>query len=412
MNTTTATVEVSAISVTIDPHMKKPIEDQLDYIDCCLSSRSSSNTSLQLSTSPSFCNAYTSRRRSSLRSPFRSSSFSTEESIFDHNLTTLSSSVGSEYSISHPLDDEDRFELFGDDDNEDGDHTKKQTNNTQLIQSKDQHNISTPLEKPQISDSFLNLTKLVGLFKDIRDTTVKNHTFQTFHTENSQKKLVIEVPLETFNNGFKENGFVFDEMLDFKPNLLTLTLNGKSRRLREERVNPNYLKHYSIVQSMQNNYVSNISEDELDIFDQFLIDNYNLVTNNNKDSSYFERALLNKLSTCWRLQNKFDCSCQQRALSMEYLIELKFMSLARHKLWTTMTLAPRGDELPSINSIFDDIIPQKPIKMIKNFDSPWMSINDIPNRRKLAGVGINGNGFTQYISKDGKSRRYSSLLAS
>lgn len=389
-----ATVEVSAISIAGEVRAKPKGSDE-DSVECegewSCSSRSSSNTSSQLSTSPSLSNAYITRRRSSLRASARSSSLSIEDTLFDGGQTTLlSSSVGSEFSIlTHPLE-EGMSDLFAKDgDNDQNNNTY--TSNTQLDQ------IIQPVQK---SDPFLNLGKLVGLFKEIRDTTVKNHTF---HIPATPKRLSIEVPLETFNNGFNENGFIFDEILNFEPNIMTLTLNGKSKRMREERINPNYLKHYSIIQSMQNNYALNISEQELDIFDQFLIDYYHMVTNEINDPFNFQKELLNRLSNCWKWKNKLN-----NDLALDYLIELKFMSLARHKLWATMTLTPRKDELPSINSICDDIIPNKPLNIIKNFDSPWMSIKDIPNKKKLTGFGINGNRYTQYVSKGSKSKRYTS----
>lgn len=375
------------------------VDTLFDTIDNEYSSRSSTCTTNSLSrpgslsTSPSFCNAYGKRRRSSLRMPLRSVSFCGEESIFEGSLMVLSQDTD-----SHPLSNPNKF-----------DNTAAHCEEVEPICPKPSNTPQTSTSAKNPRDNFVNLERFLELVREIRATTLKNHTFNVMDDRDASLKLALEAPLETFDNRCAEL-YVFDEACPTEANVMTMALGGKARRMREERTNPAYLHHYAVIQSMQNSHVSHISEEEIEVFDQFLMDHQALMEAGATDPDYFATELQQRLSACWgwRCRSPWD-DCQ--SVSMDYVIELKFMSLARHKLWTTMTLPPREDGLPSLSAVFDDITPAAPPAAAKSV-RPWMSMRDVPARPRVAGFGVNGRITTQFVSTTARSKKYvSSPLA-
>lgn len=255
------------------------------------------------------------------------------------------------------------------------------------------HSSALSFTAPRAAPKTVFISNIKKIFKSLVGTKApeSEHSIAEKYTS-----FATELPLETFKN----------RNTDQPLSLLTITLNGKSTREREERFNPNYLKHYAIVQRIQDNNYSSISEEELDIFDEFLLDCQHHIDNNHHGID-FERLLYTRLSNslCWQVQRG-----HLDSLTMEYLIELKFMSLARHKLWSTMTLPVRSDALPSIRRLTDDIIPRRPSDTVLNRAAPWVSMKDLLKTNNMLGFGLNGNQKIQYTLKNVKSKRFEEIV--
>lgn len=254
-------------------------------------------------------------------------------------------------------------------------------------------------------DSFLSF--LTKLHNTIQKTS---NTFNELKSVQLNLKSTEEVPLETFSQNYEILPF-FREEVDINLNLidsekfLPLQLCGKTRRIREHRVNPQYLLQYALdANAREKGLLTCLPDDEIDIFDELLLEKYS-------ELSEFIDCPLNEqifdAKFLWKLQSRLQTLDDYRKINDEYLYHLKLASIARFKLYATVTLPPRSDAVPSINSLIENIYPSA---SLDTCHVPWLNIKDFKSGKavnkltKFAGL-LKGSNI-QYVSRRCSSKRW------
>lgn len=290
------------------------------------------------------------------------------------------------------------------------------------------------LSNDQINDkysSFLNNTNSTST--SASTSTSNNFSFKQFLNSSSsfstsfkeltknRLNLIVdkEVPLETFSQRLEtihessindihslNNPMLSDELEKFLP----IHFQGKTKRIRENRTNPDYLLQYSLDNSARNKHlIQCIPDFEIDIFDDLLLEKYLEL------SEYFDYPSNNQIfdeDFYWRLKSRlqiYDCS---KTFNDKYINDLKLSSISRYKLYSTITLSPRVDDLPNINTITNNIYPSTSIIQLDKYPKPWLNINDLKlNGKKLLNKTLKPAGLLkgsniQYVSKNCLSKRW------
>lgn len=418
------------------------------------SRQNSADSQSSLSTSPSLQSIYQIRRNSSFRklSICRSYSNGLEDSLFLENnyFNSPASSYGS-FDIDvydHPLSlKETECAIAFEEDEEENENLQEIENDKRSLSIS--HALIGRFKRDSFSNSE-NVQKIVEFFSKINDSIQRTILRQD---QKPFSNFVKDVPLETFSQEFELNSHLqtlsisvplsTDELLfdksvskisvkqkniSLNQNFTTFVLNGKTRRFREERINPDYLRQYAIDSSCRNKGLYNITDEELNIFDEFLFQYYSPDTqqvDSLADAELFEfnlRYYLNSLASSDTFFRKLP---PNQTLSIEYLTELKLASITRYKLWEYSKLKPRDDELPSLTSFINSFSCRNIFDLESELSSesmskqivPWLKFGETVNnfrlrqekKKRLAGVGLQGNPCIQYVSKGCINLRWEAL---
>lgn len=382
-----------------------------------------------ISTSPSLKSAYSIKRASSFRKSFnRSNSFLTDEKDSRyHSFTSRSSSLTLLGSLDHNKDDHPLFikfpEMEIDSPSQNNPNAKNELYVAPLM-NEIRDNECTKFSESNRSDysntaelhssvkskkkSFLTFLKKINntinnplnfsngiLYKNIRNTN-KNYD---------------DVPLETYSQEFEyfpnyyENVSIENSNFD---SIMPIYLEGKTKRIREYRVNSDYLRQYATgTNSKLFGILNSVSDDEIDIFDDLLLESYPELTDIPLTDFSIHDKIFDELFL-WELKFRFQTSCIYTEINSEYLQLLKISSLSRFKLWSAVTLPPRLDPVPSLSSIINDIYPYA---SLDNYRVPWLHIKDLKSGKavnkftKSAGL-LKGGSNIQYVSKKCLSKRW------
>lgn len=220
-----------------------------------------------------------------------------------------------------------------------------------------------------------------------------------------------EIPLVTFSQTFEALPLFNQNLLINSPNdecILPTLLNGKYRRVREMRSNPKYLLHFSLENRAKETGLLNLSPEEIDVFDDLLLERYNEVLFQDEGKGVSTNDLFDELFI-WRLKTELNSIGINKQVENNYISDLKLASLSRYKLWSSVTLNPRDDEVPNFNNITKDIYPNT---SLINCRVPWLNINDVKSGKAIEkftkAAGLLKSSNIQYISKNCSSKRWSS----
>lgn len=220
-----------------------------------------------------------------------------------------------------------------------------------------------------------------------------------------------EVPLKTFSQKYEKLPTLHENIeinsLD-NESILPLHFFGKTRRIRENRINSKYLLLYSLDASTRlNGYLNQFTDEELDIFDSLLLETYNQISDNFDSPSneqLFDSDFKWKLESRLLLASNFNLSVP---INNAYINNIKLASIARFKLWSTATLPPRQDDLPNFSNIINDI---SPLPSLNTCQVPWVNIKDLKSGRAINKLtqfsGLLKNSNIQYVSKRCSSQRW------
>ncbi|GAV29945.1 hypothetical protein PMKS-003451 [Pichia membranifaciens] len=273
-----------------------------------------------------------------------------------------------------------------------------------------QKDISKTTEQP-LSSLKSNKDGLLPFLKKLHGTIQKSsNSFYELKLAQLNLKSTEEVPLETFAQNFEALPAVH-ENVDLNPNLvdsenfLPLQLCGKTRRIREHRINPYYLLQYALDTSVREKHLLNcIPNEELDIFDNLLLERYSELSESIDfplNEQIFDEMFYLKLQSRLQFFNNYE------NIDDEHIYHLKLASIARFKLCANITLPPRMDDVPSISSLVDDIYPAA---SLDTCHVPWLNIKDLKSgkaiNRLTKSAGLLRGSNIQYVSKKCSSKRW------
>jgi hypothetical protein len=398
------------------------------------------NCKIQNLPSPSLKSVYADKKATSFKNLQKlKCSASYEESLFNNSLPSFSSlslsyksprnqicSLQSDYE--HPLlilDNEDEYDHNNNitiDQNSNLEYFSNlefininNANNTHRIRKN--KSFSNSQEKKiklnsNNSDTVANSKKLnlISFLKKLHDSVNRSldSSLKVKVINKFNYRRINEFPLETFSQKF-ESIPTFHENIEINSSdfekLLPIQFFGKTRRIRENRINPSYLLQYSIDNYCRSKgYFNMISDNEIDIFDDLLLEKYSQI------SGAFDSPLNEQI-----FDDVFECKLQSRLImtdnftiiNEEYLFKLKLASIARYKLWANATLLPRQDQLPNFSRISKDIY------FLPSLDTcqvPWLNIKDLKAGRAInrltRSAGLLKNSNIQYVSKKCSSKRW------
>lgn len=357
--------------------------------------------------SPSLKSAYTMRRNSSLRYLQRKNSvysFSRELRMNTYNLNSKSTSPVSSRRTSVLVC---QFDLGPND-------PLSFTSN--LCQGKKDCYFEiekAPIRKPQLTSNLKIPPLCIGYsikpkftcFIDRLQSRLAKHSYTIPH---SRCRCHCDIPLETFSLHSEALPTMHENIElatkdpgDYHP----VTIPGQIKRCREERVNSKYLLQYAIYTSNEiHGYFRDITMEDIDIFDELLIDTYSTVAESMKVASI--EMFFDDCFTC-KLRRKFESRGLLKEIDKELIDNLRLASVTRFKLWNTATLHPRCDEIPSINRITDDVYSPFSVETCR---VPWLSITDLKEGKainrlnKKAGL-LKGSNI-QFVLKNCSSKRW------
>lgn len=215
--------------------------------------------------------------------------------------------------------------------------------------------------------------------------------------------------LETFSQDFERLPLIQEKIVIDDPNsdtLLPLRLLGKTNRVRQQRINSNYLLIYALDKSAEK-YLADVEECEINTFDQLLLENYHQLIN--ESSEMIPASCIFDLKFKWKLLSVLQLENGSKIYDEEFIQLLKLASIARYKLWSSITLPPRSDELPNIGNLTKNIVPATSLEFC---EVPWLSLNDLKKGKavkKLSNsAGFLRNSNIQFVSKDSQSKRWTS----
>lgn len=279
--------------------------------------------------------------------------------------------------------------------------SKKNQNTPTTAPSYAQQNSFNKEKRPDHSNSFISfLTKM--------NDSLNRSLESSYNMANKRpiSPVIQEVPLETFSQKF-DTLLTFHENIKIDgsdENILPICFFGKTKRIREHRVNPNYFLQYALNTSLlTGGLLQSFSEEEIDIFDDLLLEKYALISsdvNLSLTDSFFDDIFREKLSSRIQLLGEF------KSIDSNFIHDLKLASIARYKIWSSVILQPRKDPVPSIKSIIQDVCPTASLETCQ---VPWLNIRDlkcgkaINKLKKPAGLLNNSN--IQYVSKNCSSKR-------
>lgn len=418
---------VSMVSVSVSLSVSSSTAPSV----ACVNKRSCQNSLLPttesptISASPSFRTIYSTRRKTSIRNvtkKYKRLGQSSEESIFDTDngsnfqqlsTTSICSVVFKDY---HPLN---RFENF----NENFSFTQPIERSSRKSSTSSQPPVF--LRKDHIQERNCIAESADPLIFPPKSKLNRTHPKSRFGfyclMEKLQSSINLssdpmyndiscidqEIALETFSQHF-EILPLFNENISIDSSndqyLLPTLLKGKCRRVREVRTNPNYLLLYSIENCARQCGILDVSSEEVDIFDEILLQRYSQNTSNDNICDDLFR---------WRLKTELQSQNIVKTVDQCYITDLKLASLSRYKLLSKVTLDPRTDSVPSLNTIIDDIYPKA---SVENCPVPWLSIHDFKSgkaiQRLAKTAGMLKFSSIQYVSRNCSSKRWSSSSAS
>lgn len=265
--------------------------------------------------------------------------------------------------------------------------------------------ISIPTIANNNNDNKFSISDCIHNFNNSFNLTysVSNHF--------NNMKIFQDIPLETFSQKFESLPTQYDNNININSTLpdfnirIPIHLNGKTTYMREQRTNPKYLLIYAQINSIRiNNIFKDISDLEIDIFDDILLERYaecieciGCISNNCLFDSLFRLRLKESLQN----SNIF------KKIDSQYINLIKLASISRFKICSMIDLQPRNDPLPNMNNIIDNILPNN--ISIENFNKPWLNLIDfkseISSINKSAGLLKFGKNI-QYVSKNSYSKRW------
>lgn len=379
-------------------------------------SKSRSNSNL-VTLSPSLKTAYLIKRGSFKKQ--RSFCNSVEDTIFDSSGFSYFSHRSSITSVSsvegngpHPLmvpesvidDDESNKDRFFT-------KTSEESDNIDYASYTPQKEILKPPDEQTPSSLKKTTEGLLPFLKKLHGAIQRSsNSFYELKLAQLNLRSTEEVPLETFAQKFEALPTAH-ENVDLNPNLvdsenfLPLQLCGKTRRIREHRVNPYYLLQYALDTSVREKKLLNcIPNEELDIFDNLLLERYSELSESITfplNEQIFDEMFYLKLQSQLQFFNNYE------NVNDEHIYHLKLASIARFKLCATITLPPRLDDVPSISSLIDDIYPTA---SLDTCHVPWLNIMDLKSgkaiNRLTRSAGLLKGSNIQYVSKKCSSKRW------
>ncbi|KAG0672041.1 hypothetical protein C6P40_003580 [Pichia californica] len=294
-----------------------------------------------------------------------------------------------------------------DDDDDDDDDDDNILDDYNLIDDNDIINESLyPLETKSSTNNLKNLSYLLKkLHTSIQLPSISKNALLKLNLNDQ-----IEVPLETFSQKFESLPFYHENIninlnsIDSE-NFYTLHLCGKTRRIREFRINSNYLLTYALDTSIkEKGLFNNISDEEIDIFDDLLLEKYSQLTEfiENPVNDLIFDDVFN-----WKLHSKLQSFNYNKLIDDDFINNLKLSSIARYKLCSTITLPPRLDDLPNINSLINNIYINP---SLNSCHVPWLNIKDLKSGKAInkltKSAGLLKYSNIQYVSKRCASKRW------
>lgn len=350
-----------------------------------------------LSWSPSLKESYKVKTSSGLK--FSQSSIS-EVSAVEHHLLRRKSSISHSRTLSpteyHPLNTDYQLDSEAEEYSFD-----KIEQHAPIVQQR-----STPLF---LASKFISFAKQMSSSAKVA-LRPNNFVLETAVQCNNSKRTTL---LETFSQDFETFPLCQEKIVIDDPNfdtLLPLRFSGKTNRVREHRYNSNYLLIYALDQNLQK-YLAQVEEREIDIFDQLLLDNYNQLKN--ESSEMISADCIFNAKFKWRLLSALQLQNDSKTYDEDFIRLLKLASIARYKVWSSVVLPPRSDELPNISNLSKTIVPSASLEFC---EVPWLSLEDLKKgkavKKLLNSAGFLRNSNIQFVSKNSQSKRWISYVNS
>lgn len=400
-----------------------------------LNSNSPTNS---LSLSPSLKSAYSIKRATSFRNSYlshnRSFSSSFEDSSLSNtfSLTSHRSSLTSvallDYKYEHPLSTTDaNSAIESDDDSEiviegEEQEEEEEDESAYFINSVESKVLHYRTNYPNIEDNSghyqprqrsisidINKDNLLSFLKKLHGSIhLSSSSLNNLGSNNSHFNVTQEVPLETFSQKFESLPTLHENICintEDPESFLTVHLCGKTRRVREHRINSLYLLQYATDTSARSKgFLTSIDDKEIDIFDELLLEKYSELTDS---SELCDNDRLFDTIFYWKLKNRLQVFDPYRTIDKQFLFHLKLASISRYKLWTTSFLQPRTDAVPTMSSITNDIYPNASLDTCQ---VPWLNIKDLKSGKAInrftKSAGLLKGSNVQYVSKKCQSKRW------